>query len=251
MKRIFDLRKNEARFRRLLRLEGELADPIGYDFVPAESGYLRMEKVEDEEKARRWAAWHNAPRRAHLAHETARRLSALEHRTRDRLDGLKYAVRHENSTSALLGLLPGGKLERLLLERALREARVLQVKSYYISPPVFDEFEGYIELGHGLRKPLVFASRSWLEKSVEQEREMGEEGETVQLPGGCFSETVFVDLEHLDEESLKAAITHWYCERYRWTPGHWTQPQGRGPLVRLDVSFADEAPSGMIRAIAL
>ena len=245
---LFDRARNERILRRLLRTD-ELPDPVGFDFVEQENGYSTMEEVSEAELERRWREWHAAPRRAHIAHEAARRLYAAEHRLKQKVEIIPY-LDWDHPLAALTDLVPGGhRIDRRRARRRLARARRLVVKSHYIHPPRCDEFEGYFDLGDGIHYPITFVSRRWPEMVLEGERMMHRGKGEVRLAGSRFRDDIIVDVESLDVDSLKEVITEWYVEKHSWTPGHWTQPDGLHPEVVIEASFEQDAPAGIVRAI--
>lgn len=232
----------EKLIRRAMFLPSEGPSPQEFRFVETENGYLEMQKLQEDEYRSQWAEWHNQPKRAFIAEEAARKLYGVKLEAVSILQYVRAKEYKETPPGDLLTqyLPPIRKLNEVKAERRLKAAKVLKIRSFYIHPPETDEFEGYIDLGEGVTYPIHLASKEMISAYLS---DIG--AEATQLEPGI----TFLPEEKLTPEIIKAAIAEWYIERYRFSGGHWTQPDGARPRVELEAEFQEYAPEGRVRAI--
>lgn len=232
----------EKLLRKAMFLPSEGPSPQEFRFVETENGYLEMQKLQEDEYRSQWAEWHSQPKRAFIAEKAARKLYGAELEAKSIMQYVREKEYKEIPVGEMLAqyLKPISKILEAKTERRLKAAKTLRVRSFYIHPPETDEFEGYIDLGEGITYPIHLASKEMISAYLSEDG-----AEATQLE----PEIIFLPEEKLTPDNIQEAIGEWYTERYRFSGGHWTQPQGTRPRVELEVEFQEYAPEGTVRAI--
>lgn len=229
--RRFDIWRLEDPLRRLCGLSGRMPDPAGVEFIREEDGNLSMRFLPEEELQAQFIAWHQEPRRAHLIHESLRRLSRAGHEVGSAASFIVSRDWRKAPLSGLFSIIPGGPaIQRIRAGRRLKKATVLFVDSDYIHPLEGDHFEGYIDLGRGVYFPICLAT-SDLPQKIFAPPSTGDSA--ICLP----PDMLLLDCKVITPQVVERAVAELYMRRFRFTPGHWSNLSQSPPRVVLRASF--------------
>ena len=219
---LFSTQASERFWRRLLGLPAEAPEPIAAQLHDG-----RIEFPSDEEKATAKAAWHAEDRRADVAAKLGDWTNGHRLRTRiaSLVDRLSAAV--DESAHRLSG--HGSITAELAAQRQLHFA------SHYVQRVgETSSVEGYFDLPSGRHFPITVTAAGaipgWVVFEAEKLGHIATEENSF-----LYGRYVLVPGKLLGPETVSAALSDWYRERFDFKRTHWSHRAGRGPEIVLDL----------------
>jgi len=219
--RIWDTRKMENRFRRVLGLpplpEGWIGP--GFRIMPEENGLRRMEMLDPEDKQkdleqerqegwrRRWASG-----LALMPWTVERGIQSAYHRNVD-------PVRRTRALSQI------------------GESRWLTFSSPYILEiGAGGEVEGILRAPGCKGLSFTIATLGYLDSQSRQEWSKGSVLNTAEYGTDVY---LVVPEKTLTPENILKALQHWYLETYSWDDQHWSSREDHLPNFQIDVEWQE------------